>query len=428
MFPWNRTQRQVLATIVLVCGSIVPTLGIGLFIWTVTRPGHTRDVEVDLGRMLDTRVAIESVRHPRPNEDLLTGVTLRPGQGDVDRGAVRVRRLRASHEGDVLTIQAERVEWGSDSVGESIDQLDEWCERLSKRWKRLSLISEQAAIALRQGEPAVKLRDLALVAEASRVSASFRTSGRAGPGRHELSLEREGGHRRVALKTREGRLPIAALGALTDAGAWFGVEAEVEGEFVFQKRAGADDWTMAFTGTVFDVDLNQMVGRRFAGNDLRGRATLEVARALWGPLPDGQSLGWQEVEGQLRATKGAIAPATMRSMASCLKFRLEGTPSSDELVSFDALGLGFHLTSDGQLRLFGRVESLASMDAVLLCEGTGAAMMRAPVGVSDVRGLWKLLFPVGEDTLVPATQDSHVMRHLPLPGPMRTAHRGVQGN
>ena len=63
----TRPVRQVLATILLLGGAVVPTLLVATIAWRINQPGHVRDVEVRLGRELGCRVTLDytpEVREP----------------------------------------------------------------------------------------------------------------------------------------------------------------------------------------------------------------------------------------------------------------------------------------------------------------------------------------------------------------------------
>src|SRR5690242_6671484 len=77
MLTLTRPQRQVLATLGLLAFSVAPTGYVAFVAWRVNRPGHVRDVEVELGRQFGVRVTLESVRYPRPGEVVLRGVCIR---------------------------------------------------------------------------------------------------------------------------------------------------------------------------------------------------------------------------------------------------------------------------------------------------------------------------------------------------------------
>ena len=68
MFPLTRPVRQMLATLVLFGLTVVPTGLVAAYAWRINRPGHVRDVEIELGRQLGLQVTLDAVRYPKPGE------------------------------------------------------------------------------------------------------------------------------------------------------------------------------------------------------------------------------------------------------------------------------------------------------------------------------------------------------------------------
>ena len=77
MFPLTRPFRQGLATAALLVFTVLPTVFVALHAWRIHRPGHIRDVEIELGRQLGLQVTLEAVRYPRPGELIYQGIVLR---------------------------------------------------------------------------------------------------------------------------------------------------------------------------------------------------------------------------------------------------------------------------------------------------------------------------------------------------------------
>ena len=96
MVPVNRPVRQALATLILFVSTVVPTVWIAAVAWRINRPGHVRDVEIELGRQLGTQVTLQAVRYPRPGEVVYSGIVLRqeePRGGELSEIA-RAREVR----------------------------------------------------------------------------------------------------------------------------------------------------------------------------------------------------------------------------------------------------------------------------------------------------------------------------------------------
>src|SRR3954453_7345913 len=77
MFPLTRPFRQALATLALVVLTVVPTGFVAVMAWRINRPGHVRDVEIELGRQIGLQVPLEDFRYPRPGEVVYRGIVLR---------------------------------------------------------------------------------------------------------------------------------------------------------------------------------------------------------------------------------------------------------------------------------------------------------------------------------------------------------------
>src|SRR6516165_8698201 len=111
MFPVTRPFRQGLATLALVVLTVLPTAFVAAWAWRIHRPGHIRDVEIELGRQLGLQVSLEAVRYPRPGEVVFRGIVLRHeeprggGLTEIARADL-VRSVRGDKE---LTLHAENL-------------------------------------------------------------------------------------------------------------------------------------------------------------------------------------------------------------------------------------------------------------------------------------------------------------------------------
>jgi hypothetical protein len=72
MFPLTRRLRQAVATVVLLALTVAPTIYIAVLAWRINRPGHVRDVEIELRRQLGFQVTQKS---PAPTTCGLSGPT-----------------------------------------------------------------------------------------------------------------------------------------------------------------------------------------------------------------------------------------------------------------------------------------------------------------------------------------------------------------
>jgi hypothetical protein len=281
------------------------------------------------------------------------------------------------------------------------------------------------------------LRDVACVVERTdlghAISSSFRLAQASETGRFELTVARRHDSSAQATEARlqvmEGSLPAGVLDGLVDLDSWFGEEARLQGVLSFRRSARSADWDVEFRGRVRDVDLERLVTAHFDGLSLTGRAWLEIERARWGALPEGQGRGWVEVKGSLVGGRGSIGTTTLASMVTEMSFRWHppagATPG---VVDFEAIGLAFELTPRAEIRISGALGPDYAPGTVLVSGGRRSPLLSAPEGAANVRGLWRLLFPARDEVLVPAAPGAEVMRHLPMPAFLPEARREVKAN
>ena len=122
-------------------------------------------------------------------------------------------------------------------------------------------------------------------------------------------------------------------------------------------QAGASDWEADFQGSLIDVDLASLVGKRFPRHHLAGTARVALQRARWGERP-GQGVGWAEAKGELTAGQGSIGVDLLQALAREMKFRLASRvtrldPRKTE-AEFRSLGLAFDMQPSGEIHLAGR--------------------------------------------------------------------------
>ena len=113
--------------------------------------------------------------------------------------------------------------------------------------------------------------------------------------RCELTLNRDRGANPVrsvlVLKTLEGLpLPARVLDVFFETDDWLGPRAKVEGTLALS-QAGGGDWEADFQGSLIDVDLASLVGKRFPRHHLAGTARVALQRARWGERPGQGAVG-----------------------------------------------------------------------------------------------------------------------------------------
>jgi len=441
MFPVTRPFRQTLATLLLFALSVVPTGFVAAIGWRINRPGHVRDVEIELGRQLGLQVTLDEVRYPRPGEVVYRGIVLRQeeprgkGLAEIIR-ADQVRLQRANHE---LTVLLENPRLRAESPRQILTQLGALMQRsVQIPFERISVTAASGEVDLGGEDLHFTPREVAgeFLADPSTptLKLAYRMPAAGADTRCELTLCRD---RRseplqtsVVLQTVEGLpLPARVLNVFFDAEDWLGAEAKVDGTLNL-RQAGSKDWEAEFQGNLLDVDLGKLVGRRFPRHRLTGRGRVTIRKARWGARPD-QGFGWVEAKGDLLVGQGSIGVKLIDALAREMKFRPSARlaqldPRKTE-VDFRALGLSFAMQPDGEIQIAGALGAEFPPDVVLA--GATTPLLSAPQGAASVHGLIKTLFPVfGADTgvLIPLTAESHVL--LSLPVPRGTGSKAVEGN
>ncbi|MFI5460214.1 MAG: hypothetical protein ACHRXM_32760 [Isosphaerales bacterium] len=441
MFPITRPFRQTLATLLLFALSVLPTGFVAAIGWRINRPGHVRDVEIELGRQLGLQVTLEEVRYPRPGEVVYRGIVLRQeeprgkGLAEIIR-ADQVRVQRAKRE---LTILLESPRLRAESPRQILSQLGALMQRsVQIPFERISVTAASGEVDLGGEDLHFTPREVAgeFLADPSTptLKLAYRMPAGGADTRCELTLCRDRRSEPIqtslVLQTVEGLpLPARVLNVFFDAEDWLGAEAKVEGTLSL-RQAGSKDWEAEFQGDLLDVDLGKLVGRRFPRHRLTGRGRVAIRKARWGARPD-QGSGWVEAKGDLLVGQGSIGVNLIDALAREMKFRPSSRlahldPRKTE-VDFRALGLSFAMQPDGEIQIAGALGAEFPPDVVLA--GATTPLLSAPQGTASVHGLIKTLFPVfGADTgvLIPLTAESHVL--LSLPVPRVTVSKAVEGN
>ena len=444
MLPLTRPVRQVLATLVLVGLTVIPTGYVAVMAWRINRPGHVRDVEIELGRRLGMQVTFNEVKYPRPNEVIYRDFVLR--QEERRSGALaeilRADLVHVSTADRELSIHLENPRIRSDSPRSGLSQLGTFLEQSGRvSFERINVIASTCALDFGPGSPTFALRDVAGEYLADRsmpiVRAAYRLAGYGSGTRCELTLSRDRRGEEIAstlsLKAVEGPpLPVRVLDVFFDTEDWLGADAALDGEITLQQR-GSRDWEAEFRGELSNLDLGRLISKRFPRHRLTGRARLKIDSARWGERP-GQGPGWIEAKGELSAGQGAIGVELVDALSREMSFRtspkLEHLDPRKTDVEFRALGLAFAMQQSGEIQITGSLGSELPPDAVL--GGPTTALLSAPQGTATVLGLIKTLFPVSQisrNALVPLTAESHVLLSLPIP-PGSSLHAGstVDGN
>jgi hypothetical protein len=442
MFPVSRPFRQATATVVLLLLTAVPTGFVGAIAWRINRPGHVRDVEIDLGRALGLQVSLDAVDYPRPGEIDYRGIVLRQEEprGKALAEIARAASVRVERTGRELTLVLTDPNVRGESPVLALSQLAHLIQRSAPLpFERLSVTATSCQIDLGREDLQFTIRDLAgeFRADASRpaLTLAYRIQGKGGQARCELTLERdrnsEPPRTRLVLKTAEGA-PLSArvLDVFFDADDWLGNDATVEGALSLSQE-GSKDWEVEFSGELAGVDMARLTGRRFPRHRLTGRAKLVFQKARWGNRQS-QAPGWVEVRGSLLVGQGTIGTSLIESLAREMRFRpssrlIERDPRKAD-VEFRALGFSFAMESTGEIEIKGGLGADLPPDAVLA--GATRSLLAAPAGTASVHGLIKTLFPVAQadpGVVVPLTAESQILLALPFPK-QPPGRQTVEGN
>jgi hypothetical protein len=445
-FTVKRPTRQAFSTMALVCFTILPTLYVTITVWRVNRPWHVREVESELSRVLGMKVSLAGVRHPRPGEDVLSGVVVRQEEPrgkqllEIGRAGV-VRMVRGDHG---LVLEADQVHLRAETPRQAMAQ----CAALFQKadaptYPRVSFAANSAELDLGPGGVAGPLkyefRDVAGTFEAHPgaplVIVSFHPTDEGSSTRCEATLTRDHRGQKVrttlTFKTMEGLpLPARVLDPFFDTADWLGSAARVEGTLTLTQQ-GQSDWEAEFEGIFTDVDLSTLVSRRFPDQRLSGIGVVKVAKARWADRHGAQGFGWVSAEGEIRAGQGSIGAPLLGALKDEMQFRLAaGVDRRHGDLPYQNLGMSFSLGADGEIRIGGALGTEYPPGAVLVDGEHFGSLATAPEGTANVRGLIRTLFPLNTTNataLVPDTPESRILRFLPAP--VTTAKRNrLTGN
>jgi hypothetical protein len=431
MFPLTRPHRQAAATALLVLTTVAPTVFVCWTSWTIGRPGHRHGVEAELGRLLGLQVTLNGVRYPRPGEVVYRGVVLRQEEprkrGLVEVARAEVVRLRRSdHE---LMLETEGLKLRAESPRLAMAQLGVILQRAEpSAYERIGMSAPTLDLDLGASIAPYRLREVIgnfiVDRAAPGIRASYRVAGEGPSTRCELTLTRdrkaEPVRTTLTFKTMEGLpLPARVLDPFFDSADWLGREATVEGSLALQQE-GSKDWEAEFQGNLHDIDLSEMVGRRFPNHRLSGRARLAVSTARWAER-QGQGYGWIEAHGELSGGPGVISFGLLQALRTEMQFRpgprLARVVSTGQVdLDFRALAFRFTMSGDGEIKVAGTLGTAFPDDTVIA--GPTAPLAYAPQGAANVRGLIKTLFPVtatNHSVMVPLTEKSRLLLCLPVP-------------
>jgi hypothetical protein len=421
---------------------MLPTVCVAVVAWRINRPGHIRDVEIELGRQLGLQVTLDSVHYPKPGDVAYQGIVIRQeeprgrGLSEVARADV-VRMVRGDRE---LALHAENLRMRGESPKQAIAHVVSMLQRSDKiSYERINLAAPQCRIDLGQEGLEFSAVDVAGEFIPNRSIPTLRVAYRlshTGTGTHcELILNRDRTEANVrtvlVLKTLEGPpLPARVLNVFFDATDWLGDKAKLDGRLTLSQN-GEKEWEASFQGNLLDFDLSALIGKNFPRHRLAGLGRVSLEKARWGDRP-GQGPGWLDAKGTLYATQGAIGVGLCSALAQEMKFRLAPRMARlDERTSeleFRALGVSFDMRSSGEIHLSGALGGEFTAETVLV--SASAPLIFAPTGTATVHGLIKTLFPVSDSppgVMVPLTSESRVLLCLPVAPEIATQRKRTLG-
>ncbi len=444
MFPVTRPVRQGLATLALVVFTILPTCYVAATAWRIHRPGHLRDVEIEVGRQLGVQVTLEGVSYPRPGEVRYQGIVLRQeeprSKGLKEIARARTVRLRRGNR--ELSVEAEGLRLRGESPKLALAQVGALLQRSAAiPFERVSLTAPACDLDLGSERLRFDLHEVVGTFLANpttpTVIVSYRLTGDGINTRCELTLTRdrkaEPVKTTVVFKTMEGLpLPARVLDVFFSSADWLGSDAKFDGELAL-RQDGAKEWEADFQGNLLDVDLSTLMGLRFPSHRLSGRARIAIPWARWAERP-GQGFGWVEAKGELTAGQGTIGLELLSALGKEMKFRLSpklaGLGSRRGDIAFQSLGLSFAITADGQIEFGGGLGNEFAPNAVI--SGQTTTLVYAPAGAANVRGLIKTLVPVAStnsSVMIPLTPESRLLLSLPVPPDLAASTvRAIEGN
>ncbi|MFM1802502.1 MAG: hypothetical protein RJA81_1854 [Planctomycetota bacterium] len=436
----NRLHRQLAATGFVVLALILPTIVTLWWVWTVNRPGHVRDVEVQLSRQLGMQIGLDAVRYPRPGEMILVNPVFRHEEprGRVFRELARAKSIVLKTGQDQLQVEAFAMQIVSDSADSAVSRLSQILSRMNQQGAtpvRIAFSADTCEVLVEHGASGRPVRSqwktiagmIDSRPDQATIQASVWNVDRQDQTRCELKLVRkrqgEQAATEIQVATMEGSLPAVLLEPLIDTRGWMGEKATVQGQ-ITMRQTEQQPWDASFAGTFQKVDLSKLVTGRFGPYRLSGDGKIHIRKAQWGQRVN-QGSGWREVEGDMTAGPGSVSHGLLLSMGQQMKFRIipDWIRASEpgETVEFGGIGLQFHLTEDGNIQFGGACGPDFGRDVVAISRSSARPkpVVAAPNSIVTVRGLLKTLFPVDlaqAELLVPTTRESQALqRYLPMP-------------
>lgn len=401
-------------------------------------PGHVRDEAERLARQLGQEVSVERVRHPRPGVVVYDGLEL--SDSETGRRILRCRTLEARWE-----TSADASGDGRKTLVLFASQPEIEADRLEPLWQLvLGMLTRRTScpesdvrfetrqLRFRRGETRQTLTELEgrieRLSGESRADVAFRLAEVETPEPIRLRIARnhqiEPPSTGVGLHTGGGALPCSLLALGVPELETLGPQSRFRGYlWVNETPEGCDG---ELTGEFIGVDIEGLVAR-YSPHTLRGTAqlTVRLARFQRGRL-------W-EATGSVSAGPGFVSRSLLDAAADRLGMTrgLEAS-ASDDLISYEQLGLSFLIDSRG-LELRGACGPTGS--AAILVARYGVLLRepeptRQPIPVTA----WMQALAPTAEAHVPATRETRwLLSRLPdfpsaVPGAAGREPRSPAGN
>ncbi len=392
----SRQSRVQLCRFGFTLFCLVPTLVVGRFVFWPDTPENWRSQIRD---QLGVNAAIGEVSHPRPDITLLDDVEL----ADPETGhLLALNRVELRKRNDQIIVVAGHAVVHIDRLHSVFEVIHDRVLRKRLRTSpRVTIQIETLAFGNAPEAPSANsIQDLTLTfdetKEGPKASISFRLPDDKQSGRVEVSIERKNRSpaaptTRWLIATGECSLPCTLLSRIAASLATLGDECQFQGMIWGEQTP--DGLRGEINGRLTNVDLHQLVGRRFS-HELQGRADVLLERAH---LLNGQLIN---AAGNLVVRRGSTSLSLLTAASKYLRLR-QLRAVTRERVEFEQLRFGFQI--DGRrLSVRGQCDERGTV----MTDGTDMPLMaESDVPAVDKLELVRMLVP-STDIYVPLTAET----------------------